>query len=132
MPHYVYIIYSPSRDWFYIGETCNVQQRLEQHNSGFYSGAEWHHRKRGKMIVFPFFICILKSGTKRKRLNPFGDNLFIVSVFIIMFKTDSQPLAIKLQKFLLPELRFLLLLLLPELEPEQMQLLPLRPILHFS
>jgi len=30
----VYIIYSPSADRFYIGQTQNFENRLERHNSG--------------------------------------------------------------------------------------------------
>ena len=36
MAHFVYIIYSPSSDKFYVGETVNVPGRIEQHNSGHY------------------------------------------------------------------------------------------------
>ena len=37
--HYVYIIYSPSLDRFYTGETVDVNARLAQHNTGHYQGA---------------------------------------------------------------------------------------------
>ncbi|KYG72448.1 GIY-YIG nuclease family protein [Roseivirga echinicomitans] len=37
--HYVYILYSPSTDRYYIGETAFVSGRLEQHNSGFYKNS---------------------------------------------------------------------------------------------
>jgi len=36
MKHFVYIIYSDSKDRFYIGETVNVEERISQHNSGYY------------------------------------------------------------------------------------------------
>ena len=43
--HYVYIIYSLSRDQFYKGRTSNLKQRIRQHNSGNSSftkgGAPW-------------------------------------------------------------------------------------------
>ncbi|MCA6477398.1 MAG: GIY-YIG nuclease family protein, partial [Chitinophagaceae bacterium] len=29
--HFVYVIYSPSADSYYIGETVNVEERLIQH-----------------------------------------------------------------------------------------------------
>jgi len=35
--HFVYIIYSESFDRFYVGETVNVEERLRQHNTGFYN-----------------------------------------------------------------------------------------------
>ena len=34
--HYFYILYSSTLDSYYIGETVNVELRLEQHNSGYY------------------------------------------------------------------------------------------------
>ncbi len=34
MPHFVYILYSESRDHFYIGSTADVQQRISRHNAG--------------------------------------------------------------------------------------------------
>ncbi|WP_323758242.1 GIY-YIG nuclease family protein [Roseivirga sp.] len=37
--HYVYILYSPSTDRYYIGETAFVSGRLEQHNGCFYKNA---------------------------------------------------------------------------------------------
>lgn len=37
MAHFVYIINSPSKDRFYVGETIDVKSRIEQHNSGFYT-----------------------------------------------------------------------------------------------
>ena len=39
MKHFVYIIYSQSADKFYVGESVNPYERLNQHNSGFYKGA---------------------------------------------------------------------------------------------
>ena len=37
--HYVYILYSPSKDRYYVGETAFLSGRLEQHNEGFYKNA---------------------------------------------------------------------------------------------
>jgi putative endonuclease len=37
--HYVYILYSESKDRFYVGETAHLEGRLEQHNAGFYKNA---------------------------------------------------------------------------------------------
>ena len=39
MAHFVYIIYSESADRFYIGETCDVPERIQQHNTGFYDSS---------------------------------------------------------------------------------------------
>ncbi|HYF04832.1 MAG TPA: GIY-YIG nuclease family protein [Patescibacteria group bacterium] len=32
--HYVYIIKSEARNWFYVGSTGNISKRLEEHNFG--------------------------------------------------------------------------------------------------
>jgi putative endonuclease len=37
--HYVYIIFSNSAQKFYVGETQNITERLEKHNSRSYSNA---------------------------------------------------------------------------------------------
>jgi len=37
--NYVYILYSESLDSYYIGETVDLKQRLQEHNSGFYDSA---------------------------------------------------------------------------------------------
>ncbi|MGB0886524.1 MAG: GIY-YIG nuclease family protein [Vicingaceae bacterium] len=34
--HIVYILFSTQYNRFYIGETCDFENRLKQHNSGFY------------------------------------------------------------------------------------------------
>jgi putative endonuclease len=36
---FVYIIQSASSDKFYVGETIDLQKRLDEHNSGLYKGA---------------------------------------------------------------------------------------------
>ncbi len=37
--HYCYVIYSQTLNKYYIGETENVEIRLEQHNNGYFKGA---------------------------------------------------------------------------------------------
>ncbi|MES2725920.1 MAG: GIY-YIG nuclease family protein [Bacteroidota bacterium] len=37
--HYIYILYSPSSDSYYVGETSDIAQRLEQHNNKLFEGA---------------------------------------------------------------------------------------------
>ena len=39
MEHFVYIILSKSADKYYVGETCNIQERVHQHNSAYYDSA---------------------------------------------------------------------------------------------
>ncbi|MEO8254857.1 MAG: GIY-YIG nuclease family protein [Flavobacterium sp.] len=37
--HYVYVINSPSKDTFYIGETSDIENRLQWHNSGIFENS---------------------------------------------------------------------------------------------
>ena len=39
MSFYVYIIYSNTLKRYYIGQTVNVQERIKQHNNGYYDEA---------------------------------------------------------------------------------------------
>jgi len=34
MQYFVYILYSPSRDRYYVGHTHDLPQRIDQHNAG--------------------------------------------------------------------------------------------------
>ncbi|PCJ98813.1 MAG: excinuclease ABC subunit C [Flavobacteriaceae bacterium] len=36
MKHFLYIIYSKTLDKFYIGETPNIQNRIQQHNQHYF------------------------------------------------------------------------------------------------
>jgi putative endonuclease len=50
--HFVYIIYSKKIGKYYVGETSDIEQRLIQHNTGFYKGSftkqsiDWELRAR--------------------------------------------------------------------------------------
>ena len=37
--HFVYVIYSSSKDSYYIGETVNVEERIIQHQQHLYAGS---------------------------------------------------------------------------------------------
>ncbi len=39
MAYSVYIIYSATADRYYVGATINAEERLHQHNSGYYTGS---------------------------------------------------------------------------------------------
>ncbi len=39
MAHWVYILYSRTADRFYVGETANIEVRLEQHRTHRYRGS---------------------------------------------------------------------------------------------
>jgi putative endonuclease len=37
--HYVYILYSPSLDKYYVGETEDIELRIKQHTTNFYKNS---------------------------------------------------------------------------------------------
>ncbi|RLD30099.1 MAG: GIY-YIG nuclease family protein [Bacteroidetes bacterium] len=37
--NYVYILFSETLDQFYIGESIDIEERIKEHNSGFYKNA---------------------------------------------------------------------------------------------
>ncbi|WP_423148914.1 GIY-YIG nuclease family protein [Rubrolithibacter danxiaensis] len=39
MTYWVYILYSSSANKYYIGQTENLSERIEQHNNGFFSNS---------------------------------------------------------------------------------------------
>jgi putative endonuclease len=39
MVHICYIIYSKTIDSYYVGETSDIETRLEQHNNGFFESS---------------------------------------------------------------------------------------------
>ncbi len=53
--HYLYIIYSSRIDHYYIGETMDMERRLEEHNGGVFKGCftrrsnGWHY-----VLTIPF------------------------------------------------------------------------------
>jgi len=58
MAHFLYILYSESKDRFYIGQTDNMDSRLKYHNSGFVKST-----KSGR----PWKIVLIKSFPDRSR-----------------------------------------------------------------
>ena len=43
--HFIYIIYSPSFDRYYVGETEDFEMRLTQHNTGFFGSSSTKYAK---------------------------------------------------------------------------------------
>jgi putative endonuclease len=55
----VYVIFSTQLNRFYIGETCDFENRLDQHNSGFYNSA--YTKKTNDWKEFLLIDCENKS-----------------------------------------------------------------------
>ena len=80
MAHFVYILYSESVDRFYIGETCNIEQRILQHKTGFYKSA--FSKKASDWILFWSVECDsrnqalkIEKHIKKMRNRTFYQNL---------------------------------------------------------
>ena len=43
--HFIYIIYTRSFDKYYVGESIDPDERVVQHNKGFYKGASTSYAK---------------------------------------------------------------------------------------
>jgi len=54
MPHYVYILYSVSKDRYYTGYSSNLNDRLKRHNSG---------RSKSTKAGIPWILVYLKTCT---------------------------------------------------------------------
>ena len=65
--HYLYILYSKSTDKFYVGETYNIQDRLEKHKSHYYSNSFTNIAEDWKLQLS--FAC--KDETDAKFLENF-------------------------------------------------------------
>lgn len=54
--HFVYIIHSPSKETYYIGETSDIQIRIQWHNSGQFKNS--HTKIANDWILFYSIACI--------------------------------------------------------------------------
>ena len=92
---YVYILYSPSRDKYYVGYTSNVQERIIEHNSGATnytrSGKPWN-------LVYKEEYALKSEAIKReneiksKKSRKYIENLINSSVGLE--RPDKKPLRI--------------------------------------
>jgi putative endonuclease len=80
MMFFVYILYSQSKGRFYIGQTQNLEERLSQHNSGFFKNSHTHLTNDWK--VFHSISCQtrkqavnIESHIKRARKRKYLEDL---------------------------------------------------------
>ena len=72
MVYYVYVLYSPSLDRYYIGQTEDLEIRLRQHQTGQYKGTFTH--QSNDWVLFHSIECpsrsvALKIETHIKRMK---------------------------------------------------------------
>jgi putative endonuclease len=62
MGYCCYILYSPRLDKYYIGETEDIVERLNQHNSGFFKNS--YTSKSSDWVVFFSIVCINRKQAR--------------------------------------------------------------------
>ena len=68
MAHFLYILYSASKDRYYIGQTDNIESRQNYHNSGFVLSTK--HGCPWKLVLikpFPDRPTAMKEESRLKR-----------------------------------------------------------------
>ena len=61
--HYIYIIYSTAKNAFYIGETMDIRNRIEEHNSNIHNLS--FTRRANDWQLFFFIECESKSQAQK-------------------------------------------------------------------
>ena len=61
--HYVYIIYSSSKNSFYIGESMDIENRLTEHNSDLHKFS--YTRKAKDWVIFYLLECENKAQAEK-------------------------------------------------------------------
>ena len=87
MPFFVYIVYSPSLQRFYVGTTDDVAKRIEEHNNNKYPGSF-----TSKGIPWELFFQIeCKTGDQAYKLEKYIKKMKSTN-FIKRLKNDSELL----------------------------------------
>jgi putative endonuclease len=86
--HYVYILYSKSIDKYYVGETSSIEERLEQHNSGYFAKSYTSKVDDWQLVLSLPFPSITKARQaeqfiKRMKSRKFIERLLIDSAWLI-------------------------------------------------
>ncbi|MGZ0015839.1 GIY-YIG nuclease family protein [Yeosuana sp. AK3] len=61
--NYGYILFSKTLDQFYIGETEDLEERLIQHNSGFYDSA--YTKKASDWVIYHLIECNQRKQARK-------------------------------------------------------------------
>ena len=94
MPFFTYIIFSPTRNKYYVGETENPEQRLIQHNSAFFPG-----KFTAQATDWELFLCIeFNDRIKARKFESFIKKMKSRK-FIESLKADKNKLMDLKQKF---------------------------------
>ena len=61
--NYVYILFSETLNQFYVGESMDMEERLEQHSSGFYNSA--YTKKASDWTLYYLIKCINREQARK-------------------------------------------------------------------
>ncbi|PWA11413.1 GIY-YIG nuclease family protein [Flavobacterium laiguense] len=77
MNHFVYILYSPTKDTYYIGETSDLENRLHWHNSGEFKSA--YSKITNDWTVFFSFECqdIIQARKIEKHIKSMKSKIYL-------------------------------------------------------
>lgn len=80
MPHYVYILCSKSGHTYYIGETEDLNRRLDEHNNHFFRGAQTTRARDWEIyLTIPCFDRIqarnIEKHIKKMKSRVYMENL---------------------------------------------------------
>lgn len=94
MPFFTYIIYSPTRNKYYVGETENLELRLNQHNTAFFPGKYTVQAKDWELFLSIEF----NDRTQARKFESFIKKMKSRK-FIESLKSDQTKLLDLKQKF---------------------------------
>ncbi|GAA4890467.1 hypothetical protein GCM10023311_13350 [Flaviramulus aquimarinus] len=61
--NFVYILYSNLLDKFYVGEALDIQERIKQHNSGFYDSA--YTKQASDWVLYYSIECCSREQARK-------------------------------------------------------------------
>ena len=93
--HFVYIIYTPAFDKYYVGESIDPFERLFQHNNGFYKGSSTSYTKDWELkLILPVVgkedAVKIERHIKSMKSKTFILNLISDEVFLQEFKRIAK------------------------------------------
>ena len=78
--HFCYIIFSESLCKFYIGETQNVSERLEQHNNGYFKNSFTSKAKDWEIFLILKCSDIVQARKIEKHIKSMKSSVYIKSL----------------------------------------------------
>jgi putative endonuclease len=79
--HYLYILYSSSIDKYYVGETADFEERLQQHNNGFYKGSYTKRASDWEKVLLLEFDTINQAKRAEIFVKKMNSRKFIERLF---------------------------------------------------